>query len=568
MKETTKELFLKAAKLFVKEGRYLKPPHGRLIWEGKKTLIVTKRRFRGEDKPRWLLSGGKAWGVIRLHPPKEISLEEFQELRNKHLVSPAERRSWWPGARSFFAYEIRDFIALDEPEKVSIPLGVQTHVREVVFLQKQRDPYLVYPDEEKRWRYELTNHWRGKSVHGDDRYEHEVYLIGWTLMYLRPGVVKKPVMTLAEAKRWWRDQRAWKINVKTGVPLERRIRGGVIRRANILAAMKAPHPKDWLGFEGVVPKGTVGATKEFPGVFHILDQGRVEYGCLPKGTFVKTLLEAKPIEEIKVGDFLLGEGGKPNRVLHTFKRKAGSLIELSGEKFPSFKVTPNHPILCAKPLVARKAWGGFWEEVEIFWKPAGEIQVGDFLCIPRLKEVREKPFLLRKYHCLPYKKIRTKEGILELEEETAWSSQTRELFPSSEFAFFLGYFVGDGYADENSGVTLDFPKEIFPLLKARLKRFLLQFGKVEEKKLSEDHFRLVSYSNVLGRFLRDYFYVKSETKTKGKKRIPFSILTLSDSCLKAFLEGLWWAENFGTSVRLLVIMKISSSSRLRRRKSW
>jgi len=192
MKETTKELFLKAAKLFVKEGRYL----------------------------------------------------------------------------------------MDEPESVNIPLGVQTHVREVVFLQKQRDPYLVYPDEGKRWRYELTNHWRGRSCHGDDRYEHEVYLIGWTLMYLRPGVVKKPVMTLAEAKRWWKDQRAWKINVKTGVPLERRIRGGVIRRANILAAMKAPHPKDWLGFQGVVPKGTVGATREFPGVFHILDQGRVEFGSL------------------------------------------------------------------------------------------------------------------------------------------------------------------------------------------------------------------------------------------------------------------------------------------------
>jgi len=93
-------------------------------------------------------------------------------------------------------------------------------------------------------------------------------------------VVKKPVMTLAEAKRWWRDQRAWKINVKTGIPLERRIRGGIIRRANILASMKAPHPKDWLGFEGVVPKGTVGATREFPGVFHRLDQGRVEFGSL------------------------------------------------------------------------------------------------------------------------------------------------------------------------------------------------------------------------------------------------------------------------------------------------
>jgi len=280
MKKTTKELFLKAAKLFVKEGRYLKPPHGRLIWEGKKTLIITKRRFRGEEKPRWLLSGGKAWGIIRLHPPKEITLEEFKKLRGDHLISPVERKSWWPEARSFFAYKIRDFIALDEPVKVSIPLGVQTHIREVEFLQKQRDPYLVYPDEKKRWRYELTNHWRGKSVHGDDRYEHEVYLIGWTLMYLRPGVVKKPVMTLAEAKRWWRDQRAWKINVKTGVPLERRIRGGVIRRANILAAMKAPHPKDWLGFQGVVPKGTVGATREFPGVFHILDQGRVEFAAL------------------------------------------------------------------------------------------------------------------------------------------------------------------------------------------------------------------------------------------------------------------------------------------------
>jgi len=123
MKETTKELFLKAAKLFVKEGRYLKPPHGRLVWEGKKTLIITSRSYRGEDKPRWLLSGGKAWGVIRLHPPKEISLEEFKELRDKHKISDIELKSWWPGARRLFAYEIRDFIALDEPESVNIPLS-------------------------------------------------------------------------------------------------------------------------------------------------------------------------------------------------------------------------------------------------------------------------------------------------------------------------------------------------------------------------------------------------------------------------------------------------------------
>ena len=106
-------------------------------------------------------------------------------------------------------------------------------------------------------------------------------LIGWTLNDLIKGVVKEPVLTMADARKIEEDQEKYfKINWKTGV-WAKRIRKKAVKPVNVsvLTQKKAPEPAEWLRFQGVVPPGEVGATKRYPGVFLIITKGTVEYGA-------------------------------------------------------------------------------------------------------------------------------------------------------------------------------------------------------------------------------------------------------------------------------------------------
>jgi len=148
-----------------------------------------------------------------------------------------------------------------------------------VEIEKQSDPYLDYPGEKRKWKYVIQHHFRGKSCHSDLRIEHDNYLIGWTLMDQIKGKITKPVLTLKEAKEIDAGDN-FKINWKRGVPkLRPGIKPGFKKKyAELAAARKAKEPKEWLNVQGITPKGEVGATKEYPGVFHIIDRGFCEYG--------------------------------------------------------------------------------------------------------------------------------------------------------------------------------------------------------------------------------------------------------------------------------------------------
>ncbi len=116
------------------EGLYLVEPHAEMIWSGGKTAIVKSRRFEVEGKRYILVSdgpGGKAWGKIELHPPKVITLDDFEKLRDQHLVTEAERLEWWKGYDKLYFYNIKYFVPFDQPKKVKVPRGVQTFIRDV-----------------------------------------------------------------------------------------------------------------------------------------------------------------------------------------------------------------------------------------------------------------------------------------------------------------------------------------------------------------------------------------------------------------------------------------------------
>jgi len=150
---------------------------------------------------------------------------------------------------------------------------------------KQADPYMEIPSEDKTHRYSVQHHYRGKSVHADLRMQGKARrsLTGWTINDALAGKIKEPVETLAAAKAADRGDN-FKVNWKNGTVLKRKTPSGALVNINLLSETKPRIPNEWLDLEGVIPIGDPekpgpGATKNFPGVFSIVDRGEVEFGA-------------------------------------------------------------------------------------------------------------------------------------------------------------------------------------------------------------------------------------------------------------------------------------------------
>jgi phosphoribosyl 1,2-cyclic phosphate phosphodiesterase len=116
-------------------GIYMAQPHGRLLYEGKKKLIVKAKHFKNEiGKLLYLIEDSLCYGIIRLHLPDKTSLAEFHALSKEHMISNEELKKWWPGKEVLYSYRFDIIKLFETPRKVSIPQGVQTFVREFEFL--------------------------------------------------------------------------------------------------------------------------------------------------------------------------------------------------------------------------------------------------------------------------------------------------------------------------------------------------------------------------------------------------------------------------------------------------
>jgi len=156
-------------------------------------------------------------------------------------------------------------------------------------IEKQADPYMEIPSEEKGpYDYTCQFHWRGKSLHTDFRiaFRPGKLLIGWTLNNQIAGAVKDPVVTLKQARSLAKNRmdEISKINFNTGKWAERPKAGTTkLVRTSILSERKAVEPYAWLNVEGKTKEPEegkpppVGGTKRYPGVFQIVDKGKVEF---------------------------------------------------------------------------------------------------------------------------------------------------------------------------------------------------------------------------------------------------------------------------------------------------
>ena len=126
-------------------GIYLVPDHGLWIWAGEKTLIVKAKAFKGMvGRPLILVSGDRAYGLIKLKIPKQISLKEFESLYPRHRISKKEREDWWPRKEHLYAYEFT-IEKYETPKNVEVPPGIQTFIQDVKFEKAKMRWELVKP---------------------------------------------------------------------------------------------------------------------------------------------------------------------------------------------------------------------------------------------------------------------------------------------------------------------------------------------------------------------------------------------------------------------------------------
>jgi ribonuclease BN (tRNA processing enzyme) len=134
----------------------------------------------------------------------------------------------------------------------------------------------------KPHRFVMQMHFRGKGAHIDHRWVRIPgghILDGMTIAAMKPGITKKPVETVSQAKELAETPNLWKISNTPSV-------------LRMFAEEKKPEPAEWLTYEGIVKPGEVGATKEEYGVFYIWDKG-VQFLGAQKPYFKEFFLAGK-----------------------------------------------------------------------------------------------------------------------------------------------------------------------------------------------------------------------------------------------------------------------------------
>jgi DNA adenine methylase len=140
MKSSSVELMREVLGRIVQGGPYLIPPHGELIFKGKKKAIVKKAKLDKMMQMGILSSGKRAYGFMRTYEPEEIGLEEFNKREDEHRVTEAEVMEADGNGlnleqKKFWYYKIRDFFPFEEPRKIDIPQGIQRQVQSVRFFE-------------------------------------------------------------------------------------------------------------------------------------------------------------------------------------------------------------------------------------------------------------------------------------------------------------------------------------------------------------------------------------------------------------------------------------------------
>ena len=246
-------------------------------------------------------------------------------------------------------------------------------------------------------------------------------------------------------------------------------------------------------------------------------------GCILPGTIIHKNPSAGKIEEIKVGEKVLGSDGKYHEVYEVLKHKhEGEMFIIKSKLFGETITTPEHPILAVK----REKFGYHNKVFLMEWVEAEKIRKGDYLAYPipktvedlgEIELVSDKKEMDRKSKALP-KKIKIEGDLLRL----------------------FGYYIAEGSVSKRTlSFTFNIKEEDFAndIKTITKKKFGLDvhFFKRQEKNTLE----VSLYHTPLIKIFKEWFGTGAENK-----RIPHFIMTLPPKKQKELIKGMWRGDGW------------------------
>ena len=255
--------------------------------------------------------------------------------------------------------------------------------------------------------------------------------------------------------------------------------------------------------------------------------------CFPPGTIIPGAF--KPIEEMGIGEHVIGVGGVHSQVVTPMSRQYdGDLITVKARGLLPLSMTTEHPVLVTRPkwkgskhkTTSKKINVREWSDPT--WVMANQIKRGDWVHVPRVIGNISNHVMNFEFTGNP------------------WSSPG-EVLLDEVIAEFIGFYVAEGsttISDGDYGTTLTFnlnERDIAERLKVLLdERFGICARVVDD--LTYDAARLIFSSKPLGKWLHENCGHGSHNK-----RIPNVVLYNEPEVLAAFLRGYIGDGSVGSS---------------------
>lgn len=124
-----------------------------------------------------------------------------------------------------------------------------------------------------------------------------------------------------------------------------------------------------------------------------------DFNCLMPGSMVYANPEPTPIENVRVGDNIVGSDGRLHTVRKLIKRHHdGYVLGIKARYLPAVIVTPDHPVLVVPghPGVgesrSKRRQKTFRSGFKALWKKAEELKIGDYVYFPKYDYVSDKKY--------------------------------------------------------------------------------------------------------------------------------------------------------------------------------
>ncbi len=244
-----------------------------------------------------------------------------------------------------------------------------------------------------------------------------------------------------------------------------------------------------------------------------------DFHCLAPGTIVLTNPNAKKIEDIKVGDYVIGIDGKKHLVKKLVKKyHTGNILRIKAAYLPEVSMTPDHKVLIirghkgvGKSKSKRRKYT-FIDNPLPSWVPADQISTGDYVFFPKYRQVVKNQIVSWKEHTFNVDKL---------------------------LAFVLGWYVSEGYGKYHRGNDqIRFALNIRQSKEAEgLSKILSNLFKAKTTIYRERNMNIVVITSTKIRYL-SYMLKDWCGEDAFSKRIPDFILNSECKILQTFLQSL------------------------------